>query len=131
MKARRLRLLFSAYILSLQKVRYTYTSDKYYEVRSERVDLGWHFSLSEKEFSVPFTKGIEEEIFEPYKEGSEVYLAEMNGEEAAIMVIQKMEWNNTVLIHDLYVDFRYKNKRIGRTLIEIAKKRAMACRKNH
>ena len=86
-----------------KKVCYTYTSDKYYEVRSERVDLGWHFSLNENQFAVPFVKRIEEEVFEPYKEGSEVYLAEIDGEEAAIMVIQKMEWNNTLLIHDLYM----------------------------
>ena len=81
--------------------------------------------MNEKKFVEPFVKEIDEEIFEPYKEGSEVYLAHMNGEEAAIMVIQKMEWNNTLLIHDLYVDVLHKNKGIGRTLIEIAKSRAM------
>ena len=108
-----------------KKVRYTYTSEKYYEVSSEKVDVGWHFSLNEKNFVEPFVKEMDEEIFEPYKEGSEVYLAHINGEESAIMVIQKMEWNNMLLIHDLYVDVQHKNKGIGRTLIEIAKKRAM------
>ena len=40
------------------------------------------------------------------------------------MVVQKMEWNNTLLIHDLYVDSQFKNKGIGSKLIEVAKKRA-------
>ena len=69
-------------------------------------------------------KNAIEEVFEPYKEGSEFYLAELNGEEAAIMVIQKMEWNNTLLIHDLYVGERFKRTGIGKELLELAKKRA-------
>nr|WP_225650338.1 GNAT family N-acetyltransferase [Mesobacillus subterraneus] len=80
--------------------------------------------MAEERFEFPFVKRFEEEIFEPYKEGSEVYLAEFGEEEAAVMVIQHMEWNNTLLIHDLYVDDRFKKKGIGRSLIEVAKKRA-------
>ena len=70
-------------------------------------------------------KGFEEEIFDPFKEGSEIYVADFNKEEAAVMVIQHMEWNNTLLIHDLYVDGRFKKNGIGRSLIEVAKKRAI------
>lgn len=107
-----------------KKVFYKYMSDKYYEIHTERKINGWSFSVTEERFTVPFGKKFEEEIFEPYKEGSEVYLADLNGEEAAIMVVQKMEWNNTLLIHDLYVDDRFKRNRLGRSLIEVAKKRA-------
>jgi len=107
-----------------KKVFYKYTSEKYYEIHKERKDNGWNFSLTEERFAVPFVKKIEEEIFDPYKEGSEVYIAELNGEESAIMVIQQIEWNNTLLIHDLYVDERFKKNGIGRSLIEVAKKRA-------
>ncbi len=52
-------------------------------------------------------------------------MAEFNEEEAAIMVIQHMEWNNTLLIHDLYVLNRFKKNGIGGSLIEVAKKRAI------
>lgn len=107
-----------------KQMLYKYTSEKYYEMRMERKNNGWNFSLTEERFVAPFVKELEEEIFEPYKEGSEVYLAELNGEESAIMVIQQMEWNNTLLIHNLYVDERFKKNGIGRSLIEVAKKRA-------
>ncbi|MGM0752821.1 MAG: GNAT family N-acetyltransferase [Bacillota bacterium] len=107
-----------------KKVFYKYTSEKYYDIHIERKDNSWNFSLAEERFDVPFEKKFEEEIFEPYKEGSEVYLAEFYEEEAAVMVIQHMEWNNTLLIHDLYVDARFKKNGIGKSLIEVAKKRA-------
>ncbi|MEO4052994.1 GNAT family N-acetyltransferase [Solibacillus sp. CAU 1738] len=118
------RQIFSKDYPSGKKVFYKYTSEKYYELHIERKDKGWNFSLIEERFVAPFVKKLEEEIFEPYKEGSEFYLAELNGVESAIMVIQKMEWNNTLLIHDLYVDDRLKKNGIGRSLIEVAKKRA-------
>lgn len=108
-----------------KKVSYRYTSDKYYEIIYERTNNGWNFSLVEEMFETPFVKELEEEIFDPYKEGSEVYIAEINGEEAAIMVIQEMEWNNTLLIHDLYVKPEFKKNGIGTNLIEVAKRRAV------
>ena len=108
-----------------KKVLYTYTSDKYYDVRIERVKMGWHFSLKEENLAVPFMKKQGEEIFGAYKEDAEVYLAEFKDEEVAVIVIEKMEWNNTLLIHDLYVDFRFKNMGIGRKLMDVAKRRAM------
>ncbi|SOC43232.1 GNAT family N-acetyltransferase [Ureibacillus acetophenoni] len=108
-----------------KKVSYQYTSQKYYEIIYGRTDKGWNFSLVEENFETPFVKELEEEIFEPYKEGAEVYVAEINGEEAAIMVIQKMEWNNTLLLHDLYVKQEFKKNGIGTRLIEKAKERAV------
>ncbi|WP_274310135.1 GNAT family N-acetyltransferase [Solibacillus daqui] len=107
-----------------KKVIFSYQSEKYYKIHSENKGHLQTFTLTEEEFEIPFIKEREEEIFEPYKEGSEVYLAQFNNEEAAIMVIQKMEWNNTLYIHDLYVNEGFKQKGIGQSLIELAKKRA-------
>lgn len=107
-----------------KKVVYQYTSEKYYDIHIDKKENGWKCSFTEENFKIPFEKVFEEEVFEPYKEGAEVYIAELNGEEAAIMVIQEMEWNNTLLIHDLYVDDRYKKMGIGTRLIDLAKTRA-------
>ncbi len=107
-----------------KKVSYQYSSEKYYEVGVERKDDGWNICMTEKKFEVPFVKKTIEEIFEPYKEGSEFYVAELSGEEVAVMVIQKLEWNNTLLIHDLYVEERFKGEGIGKRFIVLAKKRA-------
>lgn len=119
-----IRQIYQKDYLNGKKVIYKYKSERYYETHIERKDNGWNLSLTERIFVDPFEKKYEEEIFEPYKEASEVYLAELNDEEAGIMVIQKMEWNNTLLIHDLYVDDQLKKNGIGSILIEIAKKRA-------
>ncbi|MFC4355632.1 GNAT family N-acetyltransferase [Chryseomicrobium palamuruense] len=81
-------------------------------------------SLTEAVREEPFVKHLVEEIFESYKEGSEVYVAEIDGKEAAILTIQYMEWNKTLLIHDLYVDAAYSKQGLGSRLIERAKERA-------
>lgn len=108
-----------------KKVMFSYTSEKYYQILSEKIDNGWSFSLEEESFDTPFVKELEEEIFEEYKEGSEAYMAVLDGKEAAVMVIQEMGWNNTLLIHDLYVGSQFQKHGIGRSLIDVAKKRAV------
>ncbi|MDH6595645.1 GNAT family N-acetyltransferase [Bacillus aerius] len=111
-----------------KQVYYQYTSEKYYDIHMETSHNGWNISLTEEEFEAPVKKNLKEEIFDPYKEGSEVYVSEMNGEETGIIVIQHMKWNNTLLIHDLYVDKQFKRKGIGSTFIKMAKKRARELR---
>lgn len=107
-----------------KQVFYQYTSEKYYEIHMDTSSNGWNIALKEEVFEDPFKKSFKEEIFDSYKEGSEVYVSEVNGEETGIIVIQYMEWNNTLLIHDLYIDKQFKRKGIGSTLFEIAQKRA-------
>ncbi|WP_339214740.1 GNAT family N-acetyltransferase [Solibacillus sp. FSL W8-0372] len=107
-----------------KQVSYHYTSEKYYKVQMGAQSNGWNISLTEEVFEIPFEKNLEEEIFDSHKEGSEVYVSEHNGEETGIIVIQHMEWNNTLLIHDLYIDKRFKRKGIGSALVAIAQKRA-------
>lgn len=107
-----------------KQVVYTYSTNCYYEVQVNRETSGWMMSLTEAVRDTPFVKHLEEEIFESYKEGSEVYVAEVGGQEAAILTIQYMDWNKTLLIHDLYVDRTFKKQGIGSQLMERVKKRA-------
>lgn len=107
-----------------KKVTYSYTSEKYYNVISEKQENGWTFYLKKENFDTPFVKYLEEDLFDEYREGSEVYIAEVNGVEAGIMVIQEMSWNNTFTITDLYVQSEYKGQGIGRRLIDLAINRA-------
>ena len=107
-----------------KQVSYHYTSEKFYKVQMDAHSNGWNISLTKNVFEVPFEKNLEEEIFDSHKEGSEVYVSEHDGEETGIIVIQHMEWNNTLLIHDLYIDKRFKRKGIGSALITVAQKRA-------
>ena len=109
-----------------KKVLYTYETTTFYEIKSVQTEIGWTFTLHEQSYPQPFVKQLEEELFDDYKDGSNYYIAEWNGEEAAVLVIQHMDWNNTLLIHDLYVDERFKRLGIGSELIayvkELAKK---------
>jgi ribosomal protein S18 acetylase RimI-like enzyme len=107
-----------------KQVFYQYTSEKYYDVQVETCMNGWNFSLREQVFEIPFEKNLEEEIFDSHKEGSEVYVSEHNGEESGIIVMQHMEWNRTLLIHNLYVAQQFKRKGIGSALLAVAQKRA-------
>ncbi|GKV57733.1 hypothetical protein NCCP2222_36800 [Sporosarcina sp. NCCP-2222] len=108
-----------------KKIMFQYTSEKYYDVVFEEIDKGWTFTLREETLEQPFVKHMEEDLFEDYKEGSEVFLAEVDGAEAGVMVIQKMDWNETLLIHDLYVDAAFQQQGVGRRLMDTAKKRAV------
>ena len=107
-----------------KQVVYQYTSEKYYEVETEKSMNGWSFSLEEQKFAQPFEKSLVEDIFESYLEGTEVYVSECKGEEAGVIVMQHLEWNNTLLIHHLYVEQQFKRKGIGSALLIFAQKRA-------
>ena len=85
---------------------------------------GWSFSLEEQKFAQPFEKSLVEDIFDSNFEGSEVYVLECKGEEAGVIVMQNMEWNNTLLIHHLYVTQQFKRKGVGSVLLDFAHKRA-------
>ncbi|MEK4629169.1 GNAT family N-acetyltransferase [Solibacillus sp. FSL R7-0682] len=107
-------------------VSYKYTSNKYYDVSIKKTETSWQISLEEEKLANPFEKLLEEEIFEDYKNGSEYYIGEWNGQEIAVLVIQQMAWNNTLLIHDLYVTESFKRNGIGEKLMVVAKKRGSA-----
>ncbi len=96
-----------------KKVLYTYETSTFYQIKSELKDNGCIFMLQEQPFPQSFVKQLEEELFDEYKDGSEYFVAEWNGEEAAVLVVQQMDWNNTLLIHDLYVYEPFKRLGIG------------------
>ena len=107
-----------------KKVLYTYETTTFYQIKSVQTENGWIFTLNEQSYSQPFVKQLEEELFDEYKDGSNYYVAQWNGEEAAVLVVQQLDWNNTLLIHDLYVYERFKRLGIGSKLIDYVKERA-------
>lgn len=107
-----------------KKVLYSYETSTYYQIKNVQTENGWVFTLQEQSFPQPFVKQLEEELFDEYKDGSDYYVADWNGEEAAVLVVQHIEWNNTLLIHDLYVYEPFKRLGIGSKLITFAKERA-------
>ncbi len=108
-----------------KKVLYTYETTTFYKMKNEQTENGWMFTLQEQPFPKTFVKHLEEELFEEYKEGSDYYVADWNGEEAAVLVVQQMEWNNTLLIHNLYVYESFKRMGIGSKMMEFVKERAL------
>jgi len=110
-----------------KKALFSYSSDKYYElVISENAskENGWHIELNLRNFESVFSKSMEVEIFEPYKENLECYIAEQNGTEAGIISFGLQKWNNVLRIWDLYVSGEQKRKGVGTKLLNLAKKRA-------
>lgn len=107
-----------------KKVLYTYKTTTFYQIKNVQTEDGWTFTIQEQPSPKPFVKQLEENLFDDYKDGSEYYVAEWNEEEAAVLVVQQMEWNNTLLIHDLYVNELFKRLGIGSKLISFVKERA-------
>lgn len=108
-----------------KQVFYNYISKKYYDIDIKVHQQGWHFLLMEKDLDQPFEKNLQEELFDAHKQDADVYVCEMDGEECGVIVLQKLEWNNTLLIHHLYVETQFKQQGIGTALLEFAKKRAL------
>lgn len=107
-----------------KQVFYRYTSEKYYDIEIEKHQQGWNFSLTEKDFDRPFEKNLEEELFDAHNKEADVFVCEINGQECGVIALQKMEWNNTLLIHNLYVELQFKRQGIGTALFAFAKKHA-------
>ena len=107
-----------------KKVLYTYETITFYQIKSVQTENGWTFTLHEQSYPQPFVKQLEEELFDEYKDGSEYYIGKWNGEEAAVLVVQQLDWNNTLIIHDLYVYESFKRLGIGSKLIDYVKERA-------
>ena len=107
-----------------KKVLYAYETTTFYQIKNGQKENGWEFTLQEQLFPQPFVKQLEEELFDEYKDGSDYYVAEWNGEEAGVLVVQHMDWNNTLLIHDLYVYDPFKRLGIGSQLMAFVKERA-------
>ena len=107
-----------------KKVLYTYETTTFYQIKSVQTENGWTFTLHEQSYPQPFVKQLEEELFDEYKDGSEYYIGKWNGEEAAVLVVQQLDWNNTLIIHDLYVYESFKRLGIGSKLIDYVKERA-------
>ena len=108
-----------------KKVLYTYETTTLFQLKNIQTEDGWTFTIQEQSFLQPFVKQLEEELFDDYKEGSDYYVAEWNGEEAAVLVVQQLKWNNTLLIHNLYVYASFKRLGIGSKLMEFVKERAL------
>jgi len=109
-----------------KKVTFTYQSDYYYDVRviQKETNKGWVFDWSLKAFPATFTKFIEGNLFEKYKENAEYYVI-MNDEVViGHLVTGKQEWNNAARIWDIDVDKRFKHQGIGTKLIGFAETRA-------
>ena len=110
-----------------KKVLYTYETSKFYQVKNAQTEDGWRFTLQEQSYPQPFVKKLEGDLFDDYKDGSDYYVAEVvGGQEAAVLVVQQMGWNNTLQVHDLYVYESFKKLGIGSKLMEFVKERALS-----
>ena len=107
-----------------KKVLYTYETTTFYQIKNVQTEEGWTFTLQEQPLEQPFVKQLEEELFDDYKDGSDYYVADWNGEEAGVLVVQQMGWNHTLLIHNLYMYESFKRLGIGSKLMEFVKDRA-------
>ncbi|MHA2055898.1 MAG: GNAT family N-acetyltransferase [Candidatus Hodarchaeales archaeon] len=108
-------------------VSFTYTSNYYYDVdiQKKENDEGWSFHLQKTPFNKPFTKYLQEKVFETYKENTEYYLVlDDAGDEIGLLVFGYTRWNNLLRLWDLYIDKESQRKGLGTKLLRFTEKRA-------
>jgi ribosomal protein S18 acetylase RimI-like enzyme len=103
-----------------KKVRFSYDSEKYYDVISENNASNWSVHMELKEFDKPVHKSMVVEIFQDYKPDLECFALLKNDTEAGIISFNHEKWNNVVRIWDLYIQKEYQRIGIGRRLMDIA-----------
>lgn len=114
-------------ILKGKKSLFAYASDSYYNVRIARNPNGWDISLSRRRFVVPFKKCVDKFVVEDYKGDTEIYVAEVDGEDAGLIQFEHQKWNNSVRVWDISVEPRAQKSGIGTTLMNKCKERALEC----
>ena len=110
-----------------KKELFTYISKYYYELNLTKKpkDEGWIFEWIIKPFKEPYIKKGEGVLFEDFKKNAEFYML-LNDEEheIGVLVIEKVQWNNTTQIWDIIIDPKYQRCGFGTNLLEFAEKRA-------
>lgn len=107
-----------------KKVRFSYDSEKYYDVVSLNNESDWTVRLELKKFEKPVHKSMMVEIFQDYKPELECFVLFKNKIEAGIISFNHEKWNNVVRIWDLYIHKEFQRIGIGRRLMDIALHRA-------
>jgi ribosomal protein S18 acetylase RimI-like enzyme len=108
-----------------KKSLFAYVSDSYYKTKRLRKTNGWDISLRRKRFAAPFKKRIAESIVEGYKGDTEIYLADVEGEDAGWIQIEHQKWNNSVRVWDIGVEPRARRSGVGTALMDKCKERAL------
>jgi ribosomal protein S18 acetylase RimI-like enzyme len=126
-KSMKIKQIFEKDYPNNKKELFMYTSEYYYELNLTKKsrDEGWMFEWTKKPFSEPFVKRGEEVLFEDFKGDAEYYVLLNDKEhEIGILVIGKIQVNNTARIWDISVDQKFQRYGFGTKLIEYAEERA-------
>jgi predicted N-acetyltransferase YhbS len=106
-----------------------YTTDKYYNVRVNKIDKGYSIEIEKKDFRAPVTHSPEEydfpdKLYEDYRENAYAWGVVANEELVAAMETDQELWSNRLRITELWVAEKYQKQGIGHALVEIAKEQA-------
>jgi len=113
----------------LGEINPTFVSDTVLQVERIEEDLGVAWRLRETPLAQPFNKGpgygpSEAELAElrrRLQQGQGLYLvAEAGGRIVALLDVEPQEWNHTAWVWDILVDWDYRGRGIGRSLMQRA-----------
>jgi len=113
----------------LREINPTFVSDTVLKVErgEEGMEVAWR--LHEVPLAQPFDKGhgydpTEEELAElrrRLQRGQGLYLvAEAGGRIVALLEVEPQEWNHTAWVWDILVDWNYRRRGVGRSLMQRA-----------
>jgi len=109
-------------LLSKRNIKYTYSSENYYDLVIKRDSNRWTVDLFLKEFAAAFVILKEESynLLEPFKELPLTYGAFENGKELGLILFER-EWNNSLRISRILVWEEHRRMEVGRKFMDAAR----------
>lgn len=109
---------------SLPKLKYRYITSGYYDLIINRESKSWRIELKLKPLEKTLEKISESEFFQEFVEEPRAFAAEMNGEQVGWIELGYHKWNNRMRVWEFLVKENFRQKGIGRLLMEQALKLA-------
>lgn len=106
--------------LSRRTVRYSYSSERYYDLVIENDSDRWTVDLLLKEFPALFVKEESYNLLDPFKEHPIAYGAFDGCKELGLILFER-EWNNSLRIWDILVWEECRRMGVGRKLMDAAR----------
>lgn len=99
---------------------YNYETDHYYDLKKERSESGWSFSLTKTPLGKKLRKTSQSDLFKDFVENSMVFQILEGGNEVGVMHLGYDEWNRRLRIWDLLVHPEFRGKKFGSQMIDRA-----------
>lgn len=110
-----------------KELDFFYTSQYYYDIQKIYHEESINFKLTKKHFSTPIEKRFKTTLMEDHYDNPFLYGVFYKGKVVAYLEMVHEKWNNRMRITNILVEHDFRNKGIGKMLMD----KAYEVSKNH